>query len=117
MRALITLTIFLLSCSMVYSQTGNQKRTDTVKHAQEMHLKLYPIEADKYVNIYVTYNEPTDFSITLPGSDRNNEKHWEIKAKMTYQQSLDVSGLSTGEYSIILDNGRVKEELIFKVKR
>jgi|GEM_PF-2551174 len=118
MKAVIILAICLLTGSIAYSQSSNNKRQKEKESTEQVgHLKLYPTVADKYVNIYVSYDEPTDFRLTIEGTDRNNERKWELKAKMSYQQSLDVTALPEGEYTILLEGGGVSEKSKFNVKR
>ncbi len=118
MKSVIILAICLLPVISAHSQDGNKKKAAKKETVEEVrHLKLYPTEADKYINIYVTYDEPTDFTITILGSERNNERKWDLKAKMTHQQSMDVTALPNGSYTITLTSDEVNEKSIFNVKR
>ena len=118
MRTLILLLALLITSGYVFAQQANNKpakKQETNKTGR--HLKLYPTETASYVNVYVEYERPTDFIITIVGSPLNNERKWDIKAKASYQLSVDVSQLPAGPYTITLDGGGVHEKSEFTVKR
>lgn len=118
MRNILLVVIFLQVCLFANAQQRNNKNTaKTTQTAEQPHLKLYPIVADKYVNIYVTYDEPTDVIITIVGSELNDERKWDVKAVMTHQQSMDVTQLPVGNYTITLQGGGKQEKATFSVKR
>lgn len=114
MKYIILLSVCMISWMAGYSQTSNNKKADVVKEVT--HLKLYPVEVDKYVNIYVEFSDPTDFTITILGSERNNERKWELKAKTNHQQSMDVTQLPNGSYDIVLETAGIRETARFNVK-
>lgn len=116
MKHIILLSACLILSMAGYSQTGNNKEDDLTKQ-EVKHLKLYPVDADKYVNIYVEFTVPTDFTIIILGSERNNERKWELKAKTNHQQSMDVTQLPEGSYDIVLESAGAREEARFNVKR
>ncbi len=108
----------LITSGYVFAQQRNNKTGKQAESKAEIqHLKLYPTQAKTYVNVYVEYEQPTDFMIKIVGSPLNDEKKWELKAKTSYQQSLDVSQLPNGTYTITLDGGGVHREAQFSVKR
>lgn len=118
MRVLLLTATLLITSVCVFAQQRNNKLntkqeiTDSVQH-----LKLYPTRANTYVNIYVEYDIPTDFTIKIVGSPLNDERIWELKAKTSYQQKLDIANLPNGSYTITLDGGGVHEKAMFTVKR
>lgn len=106
----------MVSAPAVFAQHSNNKK-QKVTAPSTQHLKLYPTTADKYVNIYVEYEAPTDIVITLLPTDRSNEKSWTVKAITSHQQSLDVTALPEGEYIIQLSAGKLIEKAVFNIKR
>lgn len=118
MKYVLLLPALLLLPMLTNAQQRNNKTPiKNVDSATSSHLKLYPTTADKYVNIYVTYDEPTDCTITLTATALSEEKKWEVKAIMSHQQSLDVTQLPPGSYIIVLSAGMYKELQTFTVKR
>lgn len=118
MRKAIFLSLMLItSCSVFAQQVDNKRKVKQEANKTEPHLKLYPLEATTYVNIYVDYPQPTDFVITILASPLNNERKWELRAKTSHQQSLDVTQLPNGTYTITLVGGGVSEKAEFTVKR
>lgn len=118
MKYILILATLLLLCT--HAQAQKRKPIADRKESTNIntqHLKLYPTEADKYVNIYVEFIDATDIILTLEATDRSNEKSWKAKAVTTYQHSLDVSQLPPGNYSILLQTGKMQEKMIFAVKR
>lgn len=107
----------LITSEYAFAQRADNKKAKQQTNKDKQHLKLYPTEATNYVNVYVEYDKPTDFVITIVGSPLNNERKWEIKAKTSYQQSIDVTQLPGGSYTITLDGGGVHEKAQFTVKR
>lgn len=97
---------------LAQSSGGNSKEA-----SKNAHMKLYPVEADKYVNVYVDFDEPTDFTLYLPGTILNDPKEWKVNAKTSYQHSMDVSQLPDGEYTLILTYNGKKQTEHFWVKR
>jgi hypothetical protein len=116
MKRIAFLLIFIVSAPAVFAQHSNNKKHKATAPATQ-HLKLYPTTADKYVNIYVEFEAPTDIIITLLPTDRNNEKSWTIKAITSHQQSLDVTALPDGQYTIQLSAGKIMEKAEFNIKR
>ncbi len=117
MRTLILVLSLLITSEYVFAQQADNKKPKQQTSKDKQHLKLYPTEATDYVNVYVEYDQPTDFVIIIVGSPLNNEQKWQIKAKTSYQQSIDVTQLPTGSYTITLDGGGVHEKAQFTVKR
>ncbi|SRR5688500_18233910 len=115
MKRITFLLIFMVSAPAVFAQHSNNKKHKVATATQ--HLKLYPTTADKYVNIYVEYETPTDIVITLLPTDRSNEKSWTVKAITSHQQSLDVTALPEGQYTIQLSAGKLTEKADFNIKR
>lgn len=118
MRTLLFTIMLLITSNLMFAQQGNNKsnkKQESTKLVQ--HLKLYPTVATSYVNVYVEYEQPTDFTITIVGSPLNNERVWKLKAKTSYQQSVDVTQLPGGTYTITLQGGGVNEKAEFTVKR
>lgn len=118
MRVLLLTATLLITSVCVFAQQRNNKLntkqeiTDSVQH-----LKLYPTRATTYVNIYVEYSQPTDFTIKIVGSPLNDERKWELKAKSSYQQKLDVTQLPNGSYTITLEGGGIYEKAGFTINR
>lgn len=119
MKKIILFTILLLTCASSFAQkkTNSPAQKESKPATDVQHLKLHPVVADKYVNVYVEFPQPTDITLTLLGSDKNNEKSWEVKAVGSHQQSVDVSALPEGNYTILLIGNTIQEKAEFVVKR
>ena len=118
MRAILFMMMLLVTSNLLFAQQGDNKMGKKQEPAKpEQHLKLYPQHATTYVNVYVEYPQPTDFVITIVGSSLNNEREWALKSKMSYQQSIDVTQLLDGTYTITLKGGGVEEKAEFTIKR
>lgn len=117
MKTIILACCLLVTTNCVLAQQKNNKTEKKAEQQAILHLKLYPTQASTYVNVYVEYEQPTDFTIKIVGSPLNDERKWDIKAKSSYQQSLDVSQLPNGTYTITLDGGGIHEKAEFVVKR
>ena len=117
MKRIIFLAILMLAVVFTQAQHRNNKKEAKKTSEAATHLKLFPTEADKYVNIYVEFVNPTDVQITLLGSEKNNEKSWEVKAVTSHQQSLDVTALPAGTYTILLIAGQVQQKAEFNIRR
>lgn len=109
--------ILTLMIALVGTATAQKKSNPKQVTEQEKHLKLYPTMADKYVNIYAEFDAPQDFTLRLPPTELNNEKSWEVRAKESYQTSLDVTQLPDGTYTIILQYNGKKEVDTFYIER
>lgn len=109
------LYIMLLTVVLTIGSTAMLAAQD--KDGEDKHLKVYPVEADKFVNIYVDFDEPTDFTLRIPPTDKNNEKKWQVNAKSSYQHSLNVQQLPQGRYELILTYNSKEEKMSFTVKR
>lgn len=114
MRVFLLLIFAILISNSVFAQ--EVKKNEVTKESIK-HLKLYPKEADKYVNIYVEFEEPEDFTLQMPATSLNDEKKWDLKAKSSYQTSMSVTNLPDGEYTIMLNYRGIEEKESFKVKR
>ncbi|MBW7914876.1 MAG: hypothetical protein H3C54_14510 [Taibaiella sp.] len=117
MKTIILACCLLVTTNCVLAQQKNNKTEKKAEQQAVQHLKLYPTQASTYVNVYVDYELPTDFTIKIVGSPLNDERKWDIKAKSSYQQTLDVSQLPNGTYTITLDGGGIHEKAEFAVKR
>lgn len=118
MRAVLFMIMLLVTSNLMFAQQGDNKAGKKQEQVKpEQHLKLYPTQATTYVNVYVEYPQPTDFTITIVGSPLNNEREWKLKAKTSHQQSIDVTQLPGGKYTILLKGGGVEEKAEFMVKR
>lgn len=111
------LLTWIVVCAAVVGLPPAKAQDVEKARAKNVHLKLYPREADRYVNVYVEFDEPTDFTLYIPGTDRNNPKSWSINAKSAYQHSMDVTQLPDGEYTITLQYNGDQETDTFVVKR
>lgn len=114
MKRLIFAGLFLLLSTTLHAQKTSSGTQNT--NTELSHLKVYPAVADKYVNIYVAFDEPVDFTINMPASELNDAKEWKVKAKTTYQTSLTVSNLKNGDYKLELLYSDKKEIVTFTVK-
>lgn len=118
MRTILLFLALLITNSSAFAQQRNNKTTSQKEDKEPVqHLKLYPTKATTYVNVYVEYEQPTDFTITIVATALSNERKWLLKAKTSYQQSIDVSQLPEGEYTITLSGGAVFEKAGFTVSR
>ncbi len=118
MRTILLFLALLITTSSAFAQRGNNKTTKQAEQKEIVqHLKLYPTRATTYVNVYVEYEQPTDFTLTIVATPLNNERKWLLKAKTSYQQSIDVTQLPAGEYTITLSGGGVFEKAGFTVSR
>ena len=118
MRIVVLVLALVVTSTIAFAQqTNNKKNRKQAEATATGHLKLYPTVADKYVNIYVEYTQPTDFVLTILATPLSNEKKWQEKAKSSYQHKLDVTQLLNGEYTIVLEGGGVRELGTFTVKR
>lgn len=116
MKYITIMSVCFVFCMQTHAQSKTSDHQQTEQGLQQ-HLKIYPTVADKYVNIYVDFEVPTDFSLTIPPSDKNNEKKWSVSAKSSYQHSLDVADLPEGKYMIRLESDTLKEVVYFSIKR
>lgn len=118
MRAvLLIICVLVTSCCVFAQQDDNKTKKKQETKAALQHLKLYPAQATTYTNVYVDFDQPTNFTITILGSPLNDERKWELKAKTTYQQKLDVTQLPDGTYTIMLVGGGIQEKAQFSIKR
>lgn len=112
--------VVLLIISLVQNTAAQDKHAAKTRHsvpASVSHMKLYPTEADKYVNIYVDFDTPKEFTLTLLPTELSYEKKWDVAAKSSYQYSLDVTQLPPGSYTVVLTWAEGKQESSFTVKR
>lgn len=116
MQRIIILLVLVCMGHVAIAQRANNKM-EVKKQEEVKHMKVYPTEADKYVNVYVEFEQPSDIVITLVGSTQNYESVWEAKAITSHQQTIDVTKLNNGTYLVRLAAGKVKEEAAFSVKR
>lgn len=118
MRFMLFMMALLITSNLLFAQQRDNKTGRKQESAKsEQHLKLYPIEATTYVNMYVEFQTPTDFTVTIVGSPLNDERTWKLRAKSSYQQSIDVTQLPAGVYTILLKGGGIEEKAEFRVKK
>ncbi len=79
-------------------------------------LKVYPDTANTYVNVYVTFEQPTDFSIIMVSRVWTEAKELKEHAKESYQKKIDVHNLPEGKYSFFLEYDGHTERKDFVIK-
>lgn len=79
-------------------------------------LKLYPETANEYVNIYVTFDTPTDFSMTMVSKVWREALEWKEYAKETFQKKVDVHNLPEGIYNVFIEYNGKTERKSFTIK-
>lgn len=92
MKNLVLIASLLFSVQFVYAQSDSTNV-----------LKLYPTEAKDYVNVYVTFDKPTDFTLSMVSKVWTEAMEWKEYAKESYQKKIDITRLPEGEYRIYLE--------------
>ena len=102
--------LWLICCILFYTQYA-MGQVDTSSA-----LKIYPDTADTYVNVYVTFEKPTDFSVIMVSRVWTEAKELKEHAKESYQKKIDVHNLPEGEYSFFLEYEGNTERKDFIIK-
>ena len=79
-------------------------------------LKVYPDTANTYVNVYVTFDQPTDFSVIMVSQVWTEAKELKEYAKESYQKKIDVHNLPEGKYSFFIEYNGNTERKDFVIK-
>ncbi len=101
---LYTAFMFLSGYSATAQSAGTHSQT---QQSASGTLKLYPTTAKTYINVYVDWKTARSFSVAIYDSTNALVKEWNESARASYQKSVDISALPTGNYSVAV---RSKQE-------
>ena len=117
---LLATCICILSCSEIYGQSAvgvNIARENKAIVNRGGTIKLYPLPAKTYTNIYIEWAEMQPFSVTIYDMYDIQIQLWNEKATKSYQKALFVTQLPPGNYYLVArgTKGILKEN--FTVER
>jgi hypothetical protein len=95
----------------------NGKHPNTIRNQDAaVTLKVYPIPADKYINIYVTCKQPKDITLRIYDKDEKQLQEIKADAQTSYEKSVDITKLPDGKYNVKLffDHGQLRQSFTVK---
>ena len=120
MSARVALLLFILFSSVgVVAQTSANTGIAIKQHGKSIgSIKLYPVNATTYTNIYIDWNIPLAFTVGVYDSTNKMLKEWKEGPVKNYQKAFYVTQLPPSTYYIKAKNlqGELSEKFIVSHK-
>ncbi|HYD22973.1 MAG TPA: hypothetical protein VEB40_15930 [Flavipsychrobacter sp.] len=116
-RIYLLLLLLLLAGPYLYAQAATERKPVIKAVENEKRLKLYPLEADAYINIYIEWPEMQAFTIAIYNNEGLLQHEWKEKAAKNYQKALSLANMPEGRYYMVVQGAKEAFKKDFIISR